>query len=240
MSLLLDQFNRLLAPLRQRVLSMVARAVVRAVEEDEGLRRLTVGALAGEEIAGVEQMQEYGFASQPLRGCEAVVLFAGGDRNHGYIINTDDPRFRPLGLAPGEVAVYGQGDALAEGEEAPEFPGELPQGWPPAPGEDDPPMARQRLLFKAGREVVLYCDDFKIAAQGNIDLMALGAIRMQSMAGLSLAAATQIDAGLIDNMRTIVGFVSGELVHLARIGDCVVVSEGSSTGLWPIQRGCSE
>jgi phage baseplate assembly protein V len=83
-----------------------ARAVTGPVDDAGPLQRLQVEALADELIAGAERVQDYGFASHPHPGAEAVLNFAGGARNHPLVIAVADRRYRLKGLASGEVAIH--------------------------------------------------------------------------------------------------------------------------------------
>lgn len=103
---MINQLNRLLAPLRRRVDNMVARAVVRLVNDNATMQALQLEVLKGETRDGVERFQEYGFTSHPHPGAEAAVVFAAGDRSHGLIVAVDDRRYRMKNLQQGEVAVY--------------------------------------------------------------------------------------------------------------------------------------
>jgi phage baseplate assembly protein V len=98
--------NRFLVPLRNRIVNMVARAVVQVVDDSAKMQLLQLGILDGETRDGLERLQEYGFTSVPEDGAEAVVLFPGGSRDHGLVIAVDDRRYRLKGLGAGEVAVY--------------------------------------------------------------------------------------------------------------------------------------
>jgi phage baseplate assembly protein V len=84
---------------------LLGRGVVRATESKDGRSLLQVSLMRNEQRSAVEHVQEYGFASRPPIGTEAVVLFAGGNRDHGVVIATADRRSRPP-LAPAEVAIY--------------------------------------------------------------------------------------------------------------------------------------
>lgn len=95
----------ILAPLRNRIAMMAARAVVRLVNDDESRQRLQVEILAEELRDGVERAQDYGFTSHPLPGCDAVILCAGGSREQSIAVVVDDRRYR-IKLQAGEVAMY--------------------------------------------------------------------------------------------------------------------------------------
>jgi phage baseplate assembly protein V len=105
--------DRLLAPLKARLANMIARAVVRLVDDGKMMQTVQVEVGADETRDGVERVQNYGFTSVPLDGAEAVVVFVGGRRDHGLAIAVDDRRHRLTGLESGEVAIYtDQGDAV--------------------------------------------------------------------------------------------------------------------------------
>lgn len=85
---------------------MLARSVVRLIDDAKALQTLQVEALAGETRDRVERFQQYGFTAHPLAGAEAILLSLGGNRDHAVAIAVDDRRHRKNGLAPGEVALY--------------------------------------------------------------------------------------------------------------------------------------
>lgn len=103
---MVSALNKLLAPLRNRIANLVARAVVQLVSDGGKLQVLQLSILDGETREALERVQEYGFTSHPMPGAEAVALFVGGRRDHGLVVAVDDRRYRPTGLQPGEVAVY--------------------------------------------------------------------------------------------------------------------------------------
>ncbi len=104
---------RALARVANRVRMLVARAVIRLVNDAAGIQVVQVSALQGETRAQLERFQEYGFSSVPFPGAEAVVLFVGGDRGHGLVLAVDDRRYRIRSLEPGEVALYtDEGDEI--------------------------------------------------------------------------------------------------------------------------------
>lgn len=107
----LDDLRRLLAPVHTRIMNLVGRAVVKTVDDGKKLQELQVSVLAGEVRDEVEHFQPYGFTSVPRSGAEAVVLFVGGNREHGIAAVVSDRRYRLKDLQPGEVAVYNDAGA---------------------------------------------------------------------------------------------------------------------------------
>ncbi|MEQ5770000.1 phage baseplate assembly protein V [Halomonas sp. H33-56] len=98
--------NGSLARLSRRVMLMLARGVLRQVDDTGRLQLLQGTFLKGETRAGLERMQQYGMTSHPHPGAELVSLFLGGNRDHGLVIAVDDRRYRLTGLTQGEVALY--------------------------------------------------------------------------------------------------------------------------------------
>ena len=95
-----------LRALQNRIMMIIGRAVLEAVDDSGDLQTLKLSLLRRENRTGVERFQEYGFSSNPLPGAEAVVVFPGGNRDHGLCIAVDDRRFRFKGLKSGEVVLY--------------------------------------------------------------------------------------------------------------------------------------
>lgn len=102
----LGDFNRLIQPVKDRIMLMAARGVLKKTNDAGGLQTAQVGLLEDELRDKLERAQDYGFTSNPLPGAEATVLFLGGNRDHGIIIKMDDRRFRLKNLKGGEVALY--------------------------------------------------------------------------------------------------------------------------------------
>lgn len=102
----LDTLAKLLAPLRARVVNMVARAVLNLVDDSKKMQLVQLQLGEDEPRSGIERFQNYGFTSNPKPGAEAAVIFVAGRRDHGLAIAVDDRRYRLLNLASGEVALY--------------------------------------------------------------------------------------------------------------------------------------
>ena len=107
--------ERLVAPLRRRVLLMVSRAVVRWIDDAPQRQRMQVEGYAGEILDDVERVQQYGLSTCPPLGSDAVVLAVGGMRQHPLVIAAEDPSLRPRLLARGEVILYTAADETSVG-----------------------------------------------------------------------------------------------------------------------------
>lgn len=58
------------------------------------------------ETREIVSLQQYGFASSPLPGSDNVSVNAAGDNSVGVVIATGDQRYRPRGMAGGEVQMH--------------------------------------------------------------------------------------------------------------------------------------
>lgn len=105
--------NRILNPLVNRIRMMIGRGIIRLVDDSTNIQNVQLSLLKNETRSKVERFQNYGFTSVPLTGTEAIVLFPGGNRDHGIVLGIGDRRFRIKSLEPGEVAIYtDEGDKL--------------------------------------------------------------------------------------------------------------------------------
>lgn len=103
---MIEQLNKLTEDMRNRMRLAIGRAILAAVSDAGAIQTAQADCLADETHDDVERIQEYGFTSVPLPGAEAVLVFPGGNRDHGLIIAVDDRRYRLKALASGEVALY--------------------------------------------------------------------------------------------------------------------------------------
>lgn len=85
---------------------MVARSIVALVNDAENLQNIQVTVLSGEVQTDVERFQNFGFTAHPVAGAEALVVYIGGDRDHGTAVAVDDPNFRPTDVPAGGSAQY--------------------------------------------------------------------------------------------------------------------------------------
>ncbi len=86
-------------------MQVASRAVIKSTETSGAIQKAQISVLADETLDGVDQVQEYGFASRPKAGAQAVLLSIAGSRDHPVIIATDDGRYR-VKLENGEACLY--------------------------------------------------------------------------------------------------------------------------------------
>ncbi len=102
----MEQFARLLAPLRRKIVLSIGRAVITAVNDDTTLQTLQLTALQGEVLDLRERLQEYGFTSRPHPGADAIMVSLGGNRTNTVVVAVDDRRYRMKLQNNGDVALY--------------------------------------------------------------------------------------------------------------------------------------
>lgn len=100
-----SDLKRILDPLLRRVMQVASRALIKSTDTAGAIQKGQISVLADETLDGVDQVQEYGFASRPLPGAQAVLLSIAGSRDHPVIIATDDGRYR-VKLENGEACLY--------------------------------------------------------------------------------------------------------------------------------------
>lgn len=125
---MIEAIQKLTEDMRGKVRLMVGRAILAVISDGGPIQTAQAKLLADEAHDDMERIQEYGFTSVPLPGAEGVVVFVGGNRDHGLIIATDDRRYRIKGLQGGEVAIY---------------------------TDEDKAAADHRIIFKRGKEIHL-------------------------------------------------------------------------------------
>jgi len=114
----LNDFKRLIQPLRNKIFLLLGRAVLEAVKNTELTQKIQITALNEEVISDMERFQEYGFETYPLEGSEVVAVFLNGNRDHGIAICVHNRDYRPKDLVEGEVAVYTDEDGETDGHRA--------------------------------------------------------------------------------------------------------------------------
>lgn len=98
--------QRAMKPMKDRLLLMVGRAVIKAVNNSPNVQELQLAALAGESIDKVQNFQQFGFVSNPPIGSEGIMVALGSNRENCVVIATENRKVRFKNTAPGESAIY--------------------------------------------------------------------------------------------------------------------------------------
>jgi phage baseplate assembly protein V len=101
----LNFLNRWANPIKTRVMLMIGRCVLTALDDSTGYQVAQVRAGENEIASGLIRIQNFGFTSRPKPGAAGIAAFIGGNRDHGVLLAVDDARYR-VKVAEGEAAVY--------------------------------------------------------------------------------------------------------------------------------------
>lgn len=92
--------------LYRRLLLVVGRGQVTTSDDSGNVQTLQVQLGPMETRDNTPRLAEFGLASNPPHGSDAIVIFVGGDRSNGVVIATGNKTLRMKSLAPGESAIY--------------------------------------------------------------------------------------------------------------------------------------
>lgn len=105
----LATFNRLIKPLRDRVLTMFSRGLVESSDDTTAMQLLKISMLDDELKEEVEHLHPYGLSFNcPTDGSEVVVGCVGGDRDSALAVVVGNSKYRIKELKSGEVCLYSQ------------------------------------------------------------------------------------------------------------------------------------
>lgn len=193
--------RRLVAALWRRIRTLALRVVVDAVTDGDAsrLQRLQVIAFGDETLEGRDRMGEYGLASMPFRGAEAIVLAIGGSQDHGVAVAVDDRRHRPTDLADGEVALYtDEGSAVV--------------------------LRRSRLL-----ELLATTLDAQVDADATIDAAGNATLKAALAALLEGTATAKVTSTATTVEGTVTVLVNGAAVTISSSGTIAINASGAVT-----------
>ncbi len=99
-------FNQMIAPLKRKVLLMIGRGIMLAVDSSKDIQLSSVNLLADETKDKTEVFQHFGFTSNIPQDSELIFLSVGGNREHGIIIGSENRTLRLKNLNVGDTAIY--------------------------------------------------------------------------------------------------------------------------------------
>jgi phage baseplate assembly protein V len=101
-----NQLTEAAEKLWRRVQLVIGRGKVTTGRDDGNVQYLQIQLGENEIRDNTPRLAEYGFASMPTNGSDAIVIFVGGDRSNGVIIATGNQAERIRNLKPGESEMY--------------------------------------------------------------------------------------------------------------------------------------
>ena len=98
-----------------RMRNQVSWAKLKLGNDDDKIQHHQLELYQDEIRSGVNRLQEHGLSTMPLPGAYGLVVFNGGQRSLPTVLATEDPRYRPTGLKPGETHGYMIDEAQKDG-----------------------------------------------------------------------------------------------------------------------------
>lgn len=98
--------NRLIESIIKSIRMIVGLCLIeKSSKGDDGIQADVV-LLGNERHSKIRVLQQYGFASVPVNGYEALALFVGGSRDNGVVVCCQGKAGEIPALAEGEVALF--------------------------------------------------------------------------------------------------------------------------------------
>lgn len=101
-----EAFNRLIEPIKNRLMLMINRATVDIVDDSGSIQSQQVKVLAGETKSKVPSVHQFGFSSNPPPGSDAIMISVNGNRENSVIIGHENREFRFTNLEEGDSIQY--------------------------------------------------------------------------------------------------------------------------------------
>ena len=98
--------KEIIESIRKSLRLVVGKCVLSACVKDANGMIADITILGRERHTAIRMLQQYGFASVPDDGSEAVALFVGGSRDNGVVIATQGEASVMPSLDKGEVALF--------------------------------------------------------------------------------------------------------------------------------------
>lgn len=108
----LNDFKRLIAPLKRRMFLSLSRGILEAVNSNaDPVQKLQITVLANDTRTNTERAQEFGFDSYPVKGtAETINLSFNGNQDQTIVICVQDRELRPTDGEEGESIMYSKHD----------------------------------------------------------------------------------------------------------------------------------
>ena len=224
----LQDFQRLIRQVKNKLALLVGRAVLLAVNDSgQKTQRLKLALLADEVCTDVERFEEYGFSTYPLEGAEAVAAFLNGNRDHGIVLCVHDRRHRPQDMEEGEVRMYHNSGSYLRFRDDKKI--ELV-------GKDITVTAEgDATINVSGDATVTVGGDLSAEVSGDASLEASGDVSVDAGGAVDITAAANVNITGGDQ----VVVEGGPMVHLGGLGGNQVARVGDQVQISGVQAGVS-
>ena len=101
-----NEMNEAIDRAFQRILSMITCGRITLVDDTGAIQKLQVKINNAQVLDNVPHLMQFGFTSNPPVGTDVGLAFAGGDRNNGFAVGSNNLTSRPTGLQSGESQMY--------------------------------------------------------------------------------------------------------------------------------------
>lgn len=99
-------FDHMLGPIKIRILLMIGRGVLTAIDSSKEIQLAKLTLLADETKDQTEIFQHFGFRSSIPKDSDLIFLSIGGNRDHGVIIGSESRSHAIKGLNEGDTVIY--------------------------------------------------------------------------------------------------------------------------------------
>lgn len=85
----LNAMNRILAPIKREMKTMIVRGIVKIIQEDTKIQVYQVESFEDDLRDDVEKFQEFGFKSYAPVNSEVIMINVGGSNEHSVVISSE-------------------------------------------------------------------------------------------------------------------------------------------------------
>lgn len=90
----------------KKIANFLLKSLIEQVDDTKNIQLLNVSAMAEEDLDEVENIQEYGLATNPPLESEAILASVAGSKANAVVLRVGSSAFRIKNLKTGEVCIY--------------------------------------------------------------------------------------------------------------------------------------
>ena len=85
--------------------NMITRGTVVEVTDDDGIQKMKIRGMYGEELADVQSLPGFGVSGNPPAGADVIIASAGGSKDGAQVIAVAHNQYRTSSQSPGDMAM---------------------------------------------------------------------------------------------------------------------------------------